>query len=118
MEVEKQKMVVQMNLELVERQKALSEANQDKLNNLVQKHKTENADMVEYILDNADDEAKEAVEEAKDDDGVKEAVEEIEAADQAPAAPETQPRHACSSVHQQLLYNKFGIDLSKLERLQ
>merc|ERR1719222_678831 len=69
MEVEKQKKVVQINLEFVERQKALSQANQDKLNNLVQKHKAENADMVEHILDNADDEAKDDVEaeEVKDE---------------------------------------------------
>ena len=62
MKVEKQKRIAQINKEQVEGQKALSAANQDKLNKLVQKHKAENADMVENILDNADDEAEDDVE--------------------------------------------------------
>ena len=56
----------------MERQKALSEANQDELNKLAKKHKAENADMVEHILDNEADEAEKAE----------------EAADQAPTAPD------------------------------
>ena len=75
MEDEKQKKVVQINLELVERQKALSEANHDELNKLAKKHKAENADMVEHILDNE-------AEVAEEDE------EDVEAEDPAPAAPD------------------------------
>ena len=61
---EKRKRIAQMDQELVERQETLAQENQDELNNLVKKHKAENADMVEDMLDNEDDEdAKEAEEE-------------------------------------------------------
>ena len=74
MEDEKQKRLFQMDQELVERQMILSKTNQDELNNLTKKHKVENADMVEEILDNED----------KEDDED----EDEEAAPQAPAAPD------------------------------
>ena len=56
LENEKQKRIVQVGQEQVERQETLSKENQAELNNLVKKHKAENIDMLEKLLDKEDDE--------------------------------------------------------------
>ena len=76
MEDEKQKRVVQMDQELAERQKTLSKENQDELDNLTKKHKAENADKLENMLDNEDGEGEEEGEDYP------------KAAPQAPVAPD------------------------------
>ena len=63
-EDEKQKRIVQMDQELVERGKTLCKENNDELNNLAKKQKAENADMVEMMLDNEDEEGEEDGEDA------------------------------------------------------
>ena len=82
LEDEKQTRAVKMDQELVERKETLSKENQDELNDLAKKHKAENADIVENILNKEDEEA--------DEDGEDEEGEEAvpKAALEAPTAPD------------------------------